>query len=1204
MRTQLLIKYKPVRAIVLPPLDPTLNTGDLTTPAVSDNDFAYRSFDNQNWRNDEGFLKSVGISNDQVSVDLFEGVEIPLNYTILDIREPDKRKTNFSKTIKLPGTKKNNKIFNHIYEISGNSKFNPNLRREVIILQDGVQVIRGNMQLVNMTRFNNNEVEYEVLISGDFTSLFADIGVSKLRDLDFSEYNHIWNRSSIENSWDNLIRKVGGETTLDGYPATRNVDIGPQRNFTSIARQTSTGRVQITTTTAHSLNTNDWIRIYPDETDTIATPLIKGEYAVSEVLSSTQFTINYPFPDGLFGNSLSGYIQRWNPTGKGYVYPMISWGDDALTNGVVRFPTQAFAMSFYVKDIWDKIFEKTNSRYQSDFINSNFFKRLIVTQKKTNYELPPDELQGRSFKVANEVQWQIQTAGTGTEDSSSISGARSFPQNTTNIQPYPFTASIANSDGFLFNGVAGENPFNQNTYKWNVTDNGRYSLNFNISFDCKMDMSDWSRPANSNIWSYDPPTNLSSIRYYWGGYPTQTFDEGINVVARIKLRSDGIETTLNENIWRFRNNGDNKLIKDTFKNWRFESRSISVSFTDRYLRKDDEVWIELSFSNNFNNTINGLFTEVENFQQNPQGDNAPTWYARRGKFFLRTLGIQILQNKPGGTITENTEVFPEQFLAKDLSCKDFVLGIIRMFNLHIEADKEIEKFYKIEPRDDYYKDGSSSSDFVDWTDKVDLETMQIVPMGELTAKFYKFEYKSESDFWNKKYFDDTGKVYGDYTKEVQNDFLNNEQKISIPFGSTVMINNPESTSMVMPQVVQRDNNNQNKPTNTSAKILFWGGRRPTSKGTSSYKWNFVESFQSNIGATQTAITEYTDYPYAGTCDSPLDPEIDLNWFYTDYVYWNRARWSNENLYNKYWRRFIEEITDPDSKVIKARIKLTPKDINNLDFKKIYVINGHWLRLQKIIDYNANGDGLTQCELLKLKSPSKFRRTSILISNDFVNSIDNSRPVPWLEAERPPRDFTNRNPISNWSSTELSAQSTVTFNGENNIVSEQSNNITIAGNENFVGSGAQNISISGDGVFVSGGIRNVNVIGTNKVFIDESDVTYINGIRYKNGVSISKANVIDGGLNKVLDRSATNTTINVIDAGEDVVIPYGSSTYENVINAGVDRILPDIPNYGVSTWTSPNPSTNLTGGVWKATGLTLSTIDEIFLRVDPVPFNNI
>jgi hypothetical protein len=130
---------------------------------------------------------------------------------------------------------------------------------------------------------------------------------------------------------------------------------------------------------------------------------------------------------------------------------------------------------------------------------------------------------------------------------------------------------------------------------------------------------------------------------------------------------------------------------------------------------------------------------------------------------------------------------------------------------------------------------------------------------------------------------------------------------------------------------------------------------------------------------------------------------------------------------------------------------------------------------------------------------------------------------------------------------------------------------------------------------------VNVIGTNKIFVDESDVTYINGIRYKNGVAISRANVIDGGLNKVSDRSAPNTTINVVDACEDITICFGSATWENVVNAGMDRILPNIPQYGVATLNSPNPTTNLTGAVWKPLDSTTTTVEDIQAKVNPIPY---
>ena len=58
-------------------------------------------------------LELIGVGD----IDVTNGIPISLNYSIADIREPDKRKAAFSKTITLPGTSRNNDIFKHIYEI-------------------------------------------------------------------------------------------------------------------------------------------------------------------------------------------------------------------------------------------------------------------------------------------------------------------------------------------------------------------------------------------------------------------------------------------------------------------------------------------------------------------------------------------------------------------------------------------------------------------------------------------------------------------------------------------------------------------------------------------------------------------------------------------------------------------------------------------------------------------------------------------------------------------------------------------------------------------------------------------------------------------------------------------------------------------------------------------------------------------------------
>ena len=108
------------------------------------------------------------------------------------------------------------------------------------------------------------------------------------------------------------------------------------------------------------------------------------------------------------------------------------------------------------------------------------------------------------------------------------------------------------------------------------------------------------------------------------------------------------------------------------------------------------------------------------------------------------------------------------------------------------------------------------------------------------------------------------------------------------------------------------------------------------------------------------------------------------------------------------------------------------------------------------------------------------------------------------------------------------------------------------------------------------------------------MTYINGVRYVNGIPVSKSNVIDGGLDVAVVRQSASTTPNTIDASEDVVITAGSSTYENVINAGENSILPDLPELGISTIVNPNPRTNLSSG-YETDYATASFVDIIRQR---------
>ena len=110
-------------------------------------------------------------------------------------------------------------------------------------------------------------------------------------------------------------------------------------------------------------------------------------------------------------------------------------------------------------------------------------------------------------------------------------------------------------------------------------------------------------------------------------------------------------------------------------------------------------------------------------------------------------------------------------------------------------------------------------------------------------------------------------------------------------------------------------------------------------------WNILN------GATN--LSSGTTYGYAGHFDNPDAPNADLNFGATNELYFTLAAGGlQNNMFNAYYSPYMAEITDKDSRLVTAKIKLTEQDIYNLEFGKFIYVDGVLYRLQKIIDYSA------------------------------------------------------------------------------------------------------------------------------------------------------------------------------------------------------------------------------------------------------------
>jgi hypothetical protein len=147
----------------------------------------------------------------EYELDLYDNVSIPINKSIVDIQNIAERKSDFSKTITLPGTSNNNNIFSNIFNLARSVKndqtynfapdFNPSLKADAILYKNGIVQLQGYLQLTNINVLDDYEIEYEIIIIGKTANLFQDLGEKKLNELDLSAFDHVWNYASMAASW-------------------------------------------------------------------------------------------------------------------------------------------------------------------------------------------------------------------------------------------------------------------------------------------------------------------------------------------------------------------------------------------------------------------------------------------------------------------------------------------------------------------------------------------------------------------------------------------------------------------------------------------------------------------------------------------------------------------------------------------------------------------------------------------------------------------------------------------------------------------------------------------------------------------------------------------------------------------------------------------------------------------------------------------
>lgn len=576
--------------------------------------------------------------------------------------------------------------------------------------------------------------------------------------------------------------------------------------------------------------------------------------------------------------------------GSGVIY-------NSTYNGVEPIGTYKVAPypAIFVKTLVDKIFAKYGYQYSSNFFNTNYFKKLCIPFTKSKYSLTPDEVTERQFKIFKPLF---------------INSIGGYSPNFTLIKN-PGTNLDSNSNiawGQEIYDVSNLFDFNANNFDVNIKKSTPHTIYFNMS-------------------------NVRARFTVSSGVTSGNFVATLNF-RLYRLR--GGTATLLANSQRIYYVASDMPYSSTTILYNGENFNIAVNET----ALPNDIYIATSNITTTGELFSGAFPMQVNISIEPTIIGNPDIPNIQGELYNVVDNSALI-------LDSALTLEPNRLIPDKIKIKDFLSSLIKCFNLQLEQDKQFAKKLNIEPYNDYFGSGTEK----DWTSKLDIASIDIIPMANLTTNVFKFGFQNDDDLINKDYSEKYPEVYGDYEVAIDNDFVNGTKEIKPIFAASPATRRNVTSFIGEVTYLAKD---EDVPRDAKIRMVWYNGLETD-----------------NITSPTVAI------------------RFDLA---PSELYYSTSTLTNATLYGKFWAKYIDEITDKDSKMVICNMALTALDIANFKFTDNIFVDGHFFRVNKIIDFNPLSDGLTKVELLKIKSFAPLQEDVVTVYESFrsFGIIDGSK----------------------------------------------------------------------------------------------------------------------------------------------------------------------------------------------------------------------
>lgn len=925
----------------------------------------------------------------------------------------------------------------------------------------------------------------------------------------------------------------------------------------------------------------------------VATGVDTTKYLYSNIETKTMNQLDLSFLDHDY--TYANQQASWNgDVSLGYYYPFVDYGKKYTLLDMIGFnvpnagrlfitdkqlTVASFVPWVYAQTIFLKIINDAGFQVGGNFIGDSRFQKLCVNYSDGSIPVGAtfgvDKVFKASFQsgafygkqvihntstATNNYQWSEWMGGpiyTGAGNGGITNGQRqgltlNFDDETTTLQPdnQDPQGLWDSTFGGLFTQKSNENynqrftmnlefytvyPGTPDSYGLQNVDQDVFEIRVYREFDPQTGTTspDWNRGLGFRVPMESGPDHFVFASDGWSNF--------------VDSKDGSLDVINFENVWHDQLIGNSGQVSTPSQFYRV---SITTAALDdrpdawrkyRPLLQNERVrftirWRTAIVGNPTNPTLRALYPNklwilggvinVNNFAFNPQplGFSSGDLMIPNSNIY-NTLGKSVV---PGGRVRFNS--LSENY-AK-MTQKDFILSIIRMFNLVVIPSEEYDDVIDIYTSDYYF---SNEQVYKDWSRKINNNMPQNLSYNLDDNLKHLFTYKDDNDYYNSIYQDEFNEAFGSQIWRIAADddtYKTTTKVIESAFSQSPMVKlkgeEDNSLSNFVFPVIFKDLEDQKEkpylPTNMRIAI-----RKP---GLLQFSAPKQVGYYDHLSSPKQQYI--TGFPYIGYLDDPLYPTFDISFGPPQVQFYTSNNYTANNLFTSYWERQMQELTSLNARMLTCEMLFTPQDIKDLRFNDIIILNidggtQYW-RINKISKINITVyDRLIPAEV------------------ELIRILDTEAPGYYSQV----RQYQTNGLQAGYNGSGLGARINYPANQtstsyKNYIATSPNGNINIGNNTTAINN-TNNITIgNGNSIF---GLTNKAALG--------------NGIIMQPDYGISNQTFIQG---------AITPYINIIDAGDGVVLPIdGVPGLPTLIDAGAGIPLPIDGQSPVNLITSFNQS---------------------------------